>query len=107
MAGLYAKELMLRGDLQRMLIIAPGGLVEQWQDELYTKFGLDTELLTRDLAASAKDGYPFTDRRPMLIARMDQLSRSLVLLPGTLRMGPGRSRRGAPDVGELVGRRAA
>ena len=46
------------------------------QDELYTKFGLDTELLTRDLAASAKDGNPFTDRRPMLIARMDQLSRS-------------------------------
>ena len=29
MAGLYAKELMLRGDLQRMLIIAPGGLAEQ------------------------------------------------------------------------------
>lgn len=76
MAGLYAKELILRGDLQRMLVIAPGGLVEQWQDELYTKFGLDTELLTRDLAASAKDGNPFTDRHPMLIARMDQLSRS-------------------------------
>ena len=34
MAGLYAKELMLRGDLNRMLIIAPGSLVEQWQDEL-------------------------------------------------------------------------
>ena len=36
MAGLYIKELMLRGDVQRMLIIAPGGLVEQWQDELFT-----------------------------------------------------------------------
>ena len=34
MAGLYVKELMLRGDLERCLIIAPGGLVEQWQDEL-------------------------------------------------------------------------
>lgn len=32
MAGLYAKELMLRGDLTRMLVIAPGGLVEQWQE---------------------------------------------------------------------------
>jgi SNF2 family DNA or RNA helicase len=94
MAGLYAKELMLRGDLQRMLIIAPGGLVEQWQDELYTKFGLDTELLTRDLAASAKDGNPFTDRHPMLIARMDQLSRSedwCVFLERSER-GPRRSR---------------
>jgi superfamily II DNA or RNA helicase len=76
MAGLYAKELLLRGDLQRMLVIAPGGLVEQWQDELYTKFGFDAELLTRDLAASAKDGNPFTDRHPLLIARMDQLARS-------------------------------
>ncbi|GFG67907.1 RNA helicase [Mycobacterium kubicae] len=76
MAGLYAKELILRGDLQRMLVIAPGGLVEQWQDELYTKFGIDAELLTRDLAASTKDGNPFTDRHPLLIARMDQLARS-------------------------------
>ena len=40
MAGLYIKELMLRGDLKRCLIVAPGGLVEQWQDELYLKFGL-------------------------------------------------------------------
>jgi superfamily II DNA or RNA helicase len=76
MAGLYAKELILRGDLQRMLVIAPGGLVEQWQDELYTKFAIDAELLTRDLAASTKDGNPFTDRHPLLIARMDQLARS-------------------------------
>ena len=34
MAGLYIKELMLRGDLERCLIVAPGGLVDQWQDEL-------------------------------------------------------------------------
>ena len=34
MAGLYIKELMLRGDLERCLVVAPGGLVEQWQDEL-------------------------------------------------------------------------
>ena len=47
MAGLYMKELMLRGDLERCLIVAPGGLVEQWQDELRDKFGLSFELLTR------------------------------------------------------------
>lgn len=76
MAGLYAKELILRGDLQRMLVIAPGGLVEQWQDELYTKFSIDAVLLTRDLAASTKDGNPFTGHHPILIARMDQLARS-------------------------------
>ena len=50
MAGLYIKELMLRGDLERCLIVAPGGLVEQWQDELREKFGLSFELLTRQLA---------------------------------------------------------
>ena len=49
MAGLYAKELMLRGDLTRMLIIAPGSLVEQWQDELATKFGIAAELLSREM----------------------------------------------------------
>jgi len=25
---------MLRGDLERCLVLAPGGLVDQWQDEL-------------------------------------------------------------------------
>ncbi|RYF43490.1 MAG: helicase, partial [Comamonadaceae bacterium] len=38
-----------------------------------------TELLTRDMASAARDGNPFT-RHPMLIARMDQLSRSDELL---------------------------
>ena len=40
MAGLYIKELLLRDDVKRCLIVAPGGLVEQWQDELFFKFGL-------------------------------------------------------------------
>ena len=75
MAGLYIKELMLRGDLERCLIVAPGGLVEQWQDELREKFGLTFELLTRQLADAEPDGNVFA-RHNLLIARMDQLSRS-------------------------------
>src|ERR1700760_1528212 len=75
MAGLYIKELMLRGDLERCLIVAPGGLVEQWQDELREKFGLTFELLTRQLADAEPDGKVFA-RHNLLIARMDQLSRS-------------------------------
>ncbi len=31
MAGLLIKKLMIRGDVERCLIVAPGGLVEQWQ----------------------------------------------------------------------------
>ena len=57
MAGLYIKELMLRGDLARCLVVAPGGLVDQWQDELYDKFGLRFELLTRQLV-EATTGRP-------------------------------------------------
>ncbi len=75
MAGLYIKELMLRGDLERCLVVAPGGLVEQWQDELKEKFGLSFELLTRQLADAQPDGGVFT-KFPLLIARMDQLSRA-------------------------------
>ena len=41
MAGLLIKELMVRGDLERCLIIAPGSLVEQWQDELGEKFKMN------------------------------------------------------------------
>jgi superfamily II DNA or RNA helicase len=75
MAGLYIKELMLRGDLERCLVVAPGGLVEQWQDELREKFGLSFELLTRQLADSQPDGQVFI-KNPLLIARMDQISRA-------------------------------
>jgi SNF2 family DNA or RNA helicase len=35
MAGLLIKELIARGDLQRCLVVCPGSLAEQWQDELY------------------------------------------------------------------------
>ncbi|MGW6641080.1 helicase-related protein [Streptomyces iakyrus] len=75
MAGLYIKELALRGDLERCLIVTPGGLVEQWQDELLEKFGLDFTLLTRQLTDATIDGNVF-DRHPRLIARMDALARS-------------------------------
>ena len=38
MAGLLIKELLLRGDLHRCMIVCPGSLVEQWQHELDEKF---------------------------------------------------------------------
>jgi hypothetical protein len=40
MAGLFIKELVARGDLQRCLVVCPGSLAEQWQDELYRRFHL-------------------------------------------------------------------
>ena len=74
MAGLLIKELLIRGELERCLIVAPGSLSEQWQDELKEKFELQFELLTRDLINATGLGNPF-EQRPLLIARMDMLSR--------------------------------
>ena len=75
MAGLLIKELLIRGDVERCLVVAPGSLVEQWQDELDLKFGLPFELLTRDRIETATTGNPF-DESECLIARLDMLSRN-------------------------------
>ena len=75
MAGLLIRELLARGDLERCLIVAPGNLVEQWQDELGEKFGLEFDILTRDMIESSRSGNPFDDRA-RLIARLDMLARN-------------------------------
>ncbi len=76
MAGLLIKELKVRGDLERCLVIAPGSLTEQWQDELWEKFDLDFNLLTREMLSTAgRLGNPFADH-DQLIVRLDQLSRN-------------------------------
>jgi superfamily II DNA or RNA helicase len=74
MAGLFIKELMIRGDVRRCLIICPGNLVEQWQDELYSRFQLPFDILTNDRLESARSGNVFTEV-PFLIARLDKLAR--------------------------------
>ena len=61
MAGLLIKELLIRSDLERCLIVVPGSLVEQWQDELASKFGLPFDLLTRERIEAARSGNPFDD----------------------------------------------
>ncbi len=74
MTGLLIKELMIRGDLHRCLIISPGNLTEQWQDELLQRFQLVFEILTNDRIESSALGNPFNDL-PLCIARLDKLSR--------------------------------
>lgn len=75
MAGLYLKELILRSDCERAIIVAPGGLVEQWREELSQKFYLCFEVFSRQMVDDAQGRNVF-DEHPLLIARMDQLSRS-------------------------------
>jgi superfamily II DNA or RNA helicase len=75
MAGLLIREMAARSDLDRCLIVAPGSLVEQWQDELGNKFGLEFELLTRDMIEGSRSGNVFKEKH-RLIARLDVLSRN-------------------------------
>ncbi|MCY3629602.1 MAG: helicase-related protein [Bacteroidota bacterium] len=74
MAGLLIKELMARGDLERCLIVCPGSLAEQWQDELYQRFHLNFEILTNDKLKSARTNNWFLEAN-LVIARLDKLSR--------------------------------
>ena len=75
MAGLLIKELMARGDLERCLVVCPGSLAEQWQDELYRRFQLPFEILTNDKLEAARTGNWFLET-PLIIARLDKLSRN-------------------------------
>jgi superfamily II DNA or RNA helicase len=75
MAGLLIKELIVRGDLQRCLIVCPGSLAEQWQDELYRRFHLPFEILTNDKLEAARTGNWFLEAN-LVIARLDKLSRN-------------------------------
>ena len=75
MAGLLIKELIARGDLQRCLIVCPGSLAEQWQDELYQRFHLPFEILTNDKLEAARTGNFFLETN-LVIARLDKLSRN-------------------------------
>lgn len=75
MAGLLIKELVLRGDLERCLIVAPGSLVEQWQDELSEKFELEFDILSRNQIETSRTGNPF-EERDRLIVRLDMAARS-------------------------------
>ena len=75
MSGLLIRELMLRGDVERCLIIAPGSLVEQWQDELANRFALRFEVMSRATVEASYTGNPFAEKN-LLIARLDQLARA-------------------------------
>ena len=75
MAGLLIKELLVRGDLRRCLICCPGNLVEQWQDELDSRFHLSFDIITRQTIESSRTGNPFSEMNRVII-RLDQVSRN-------------------------------
>lgn len=74
MAGLLMKELLVRGDLERAMVVCPGNLAEQWQDELSLRFQLPFEILTNDKLEAARSGNWFLENS-LVICRLDKLSR--------------------------------
>lgn len=72
MAGLLIRELMLRGDLKRCLIVCPANLADQWQDELYEKFTLAFDIVGRQEIEGSLTNNPFNDR-DLVISRVDLL----------------------------------
>jgi SNF2 family DNA or RNA helicase len=93
MAGLYIRELIMRADARRILIVSPGSLVEQWRDELYEKFGLEFLIYSADLDAASPGGNPF-EEHSRLVVRLDQVARDEEAddAAGGRRPGPTQSR---------------
>jgi len=75
MAGLLISELLLRADAKRILIVSPGSLTEQWQDELLEKFGVIFDIFSREKQEQCASGNYF-EESDKLICRLDQLSRN-------------------------------
>lgn len=77
MTGLLIKELMMRGIIERILIITPGGLTKQWQeDELGLKFNLSFKLVNRASFVAEPTIFSNSDR---LITSIDFLRNEDVL----------------------------
>lgn len=77
MAGLLIKELMMRGLAERILIITPGGLTKQWQeDEMAVKFNIHFTLVNRALFSSDPNIFHTTSR---IVTSIDFISREDVL----------------------------
>jgi SNF2 family DNA or RNA helicase len=63
MTGLLIKELSMRGLLERVLIVTPGGLTKQWQeDEMGLKFNLPFKLVNRAVFNSDPNVFHSSDR---------------------------------------------
>ncbi len=73
MAGLLIREIIARGDLERCLIVCPGSLAEQWQDELEQRFNLRFAILTNQGLEATRGNW--FEQNDLVIARLDKLSR--------------------------------
>lgn len=77
MTGLLLKELLMRGIVQRILIVTPGGLTKQWQeDEMGIKFNLPFTLVNRNTFSAEPTIFQDKDR---VVASIDFICREDVM----------------------------
>ena len=74
-AGLVLKEYLARNVIQRVMVLTPSALVEQWREELAVKFGLPDFATTADAEFRAA-GTEAWERFPLLIASLATARRS-------------------------------
>ena len=76
-AGLILREFIDRGEVDRFSVLCPPHLVEQWTDELKTKFDIDAVAVTSGSAAklerSLLDSQSLFDAYPYTIVSLDYI----------------------------------
>ena len=82
-AGLAMLEFMARGRVRRILVVVPPGLMEQWQQELLDKFGLEFRIIgnASDLADAQESlpaGISPWEALPRVITSIDYLKKDTV-----------------------------
>jgi superfamily II DNA or RNA helicase len=76
-AALVARELLDRGEVERLAVLCPPHLAEQWQSELRERFHLDAELVlpstVRRLERGLRPGESLFERHPITIVSLDYI----------------------------------
>jgi len=76
MTGLLMKELLFRGVIEKILIVTPGGLTKQWQEEeLQEKFGINARLVNR-ASFDAEPGQFSRYQEGIFVVSIDFLARN-------------------------------
>ncbi len=74
-AALIARELLDRGEVERLAVLCPPQLAEQWQKELREKFHIEAELVLSSTASRlerhCRMGESIFDRFPFVVVSMD------------------------------------
>ena len=76
-AGLVARELLDRGEIERLAVLCPPPLAEQWQAELRDKFHIEAELVLPSTASRLERnlslGESLFERYPFVIVSLDYI----------------------------------